>query len=523
MICNQCGEENRGYHNYCLNDGKGLKNINKKNILNSIKSGICISCNSDISKYSNYCNECGSIQSQITQKKSIVTFNEDKNKIKNNIKVGIGSVDINTKKVQSFTNNISTDSVKKNIVNIDIKQSIFMALIIIFGVSIVASIINSIYINELQSLGMYEINQIPKGKIFLLSIVSYNIPRLLIDLKMEMMSVASYTVSTGGLIGPLVIIISAIISSCILTKKDKIRENMGLNAMIVAGFYSIMIFLLAFLSSTNIMIEEGATLSIKVDNFIGLFISSFIISFIGTYIGMYIKSKENRSIYSRLFISSGNIILGGLFATTVITYVILSLNNTNTPIGYIFTELIPDEYWFRVLTSIAAATWIFISLNFSSINFMDIEKYSILDLGDLISPSIILVTIIPIVCLLIKGRAIKYEYQEENALKVVTIFSGIYSLIIGAVAFATTLYMSFNSTVVDDFLSGMMYEMSYMFEYIYPGFMENYITPIYNSLGNGITIGPSMIGAIMGSFIFSFIFVFIGYKTNTKTVKEGEM
>lgn len=521
MVCNQCREENRGYYNYCLNDGKRLKSINKKYVLNSISSESCISCNSTISKYSNYCTECGRIQAQINQKKSTGMYNEDKNNIKDSIKTSISNIDINSKKIENFTNGVSTNTIKRNIMKIDLKESILTAVLMIGVISLIATILSSIYIYELESPGTYITESISQGKITLLSIVSYNIPRLVVDIKMAMMSVINFTVSTGGLIGQFIIIISAIISVCILIKKDKLRSNIELNAAVVAGFYSIMIFGLAFISNTSILLEEGTTLSIGVDNFIVLIISSFTIAFIGTYIGMYIKLKEYRTIYSRMFMSASNIVLFGLFITTIITYLILCSNNPSTSIGYMFTEIIPTNLMFRFVIAVATAPWIFISSNFSSINFMDIDKYYMLDLSKSISPAMILITIIAIICLFIKGRSIKYHYEEKKSIRIIGIFSCIYSLIMGGTAYATKLYISFMPTVEGDYLSEIIYEISYMFEYIKPGFMENYITPIYNTLESGISIGPSVMGTIIGSFVFSFIFVFIGYKMNNRSVQEG--
>lgn len=523
MICNQCGNENRGYYNYCSNDGKRLKSINKRYVLNPIGSESCISCNSNISKYSNYCNECGSIQTKANQKKSIRDCNEDKNKIKNRINTNINNIDKNFNKIKNFAEDISTSTIKKNAMSIDIKQSILTVLLMLGCMSLVAIIFSTIFMNELEALGIFITDEISQWKLALLSMVSYNIPRLFIDIRLSMMSVLNFTTSISGLVGPSIIITSAIISACMLTKKEKVKSNLELNAIAVAGLYSIMIFILSFISNTNILLGEGATLTIKVSNFIGLIISSFAISFIGTYIGMYIKSKDYRTIYSRIFISASSIILLCLFITTVITYTILYSNNTSTTIGYMFTEIIPQNSIIKFAIVVVIAPWLFISSNFSSINFMNIDKYSTLDLVDLISPAVILIVVLPIICLFIKGRRIKCDYKEENSLKVIFIFSCMYSLIIGVIAYATTSYMSFGSNFEGGYVSDIIYEISYMFEYIEPSFMENYITPIYNALGSGMSMGVSMIGAIIGSFIFSFIFIFIGYKTKYKKVKEGRV
>lgn len=514
MYCNKCGVENKEQNNYCINDGEYLAPINKKYVLNQISSENCNICNSKIEKYNNYCSGCGNSQNEIVRRKS-ASINKDE----------IANIGTNTEKIKSIKVP-SIPNLKDRSFKVDFKVCIFAALLTLCCVGVVAGIMNIICINELEEISMGIKNEIPAGKFTLLTMVSYNIARLFIDIEVGMISIGNFTFSMSSIVGPIIVILSSLLSTLILIKNNEKTENIELNASSIALMYSTMTLLVAFISKTNIIAEE-VMLTIKITSFIKLFISSFIISFIGAYIAIHIKLREQRTIYSSLFNSSIITIFISVLITIIIIYVALSSIEPNESMSYFMSEFatsISDlESISKFILALLFSPWLFIMSNFTKLNIIDIKSYSLLDLFDIFSPILILIIIVPIVCFLINGSTINSKYKKHNPIKIVSIFSLIYSLIIGLISYATTLYMSAGQTFINEYLDEIMYEMSYMNNYLENSFIQSYIDSIYNTLQNGLSIGPSILSSIIGSFIFSFVFVFIGYKIKNISLKEGEM
>lgn len=514
MVCKEQSKDNKTYYNYFPYDGKNVANIQRRSTLGNNDEKYCISCGNIVLGYG-YCNSCGVLSSKISSQRVSNLDTNSKSKTTND---GI------------LKDNIKNGNINFDISTIDIKSSALSAIMTIAFLTLLVLILNQVLLSSVHDASdssyLYEGILPSKFKMIISSLVTFNLAKLSLAVKVGIVNAGSLTMALRSIISPLIIILFMFISTNILIKKENIKNNLGLNSAACGIIYAIIMVVIGFMANYSMPMGEYA-IKVKV-NLFSLFINAFFIAFIGAYLGMSTKVKDNQNIFSYLFRKASIAIILGFVVTTAVSFIFMYFmsNDMYLYIKYGMNGMFSTQdrclvfvYIFMLVSIIGS--WLFAMANFATFSIIGMTKYSLLSLSQETGIYVILLLLIPITLFIFIGRSLKKRYIQDSLVPI-SIFSGIYAILMGCFGYATTLIMSLKSEFTEVFLDEIIYQITQLFGYYGNcSFISDYMTEICDSITSGIYMGPKVLSLIISSFIFSFIFVYIGYKNKKIENIEG--
>lgn len=367
--------------------------------------------------------------------------------------------------------------------------------------------------------GLLSIKLLEDQPVIIYGLLMMNSPSISVSGKDALMDMGKITIAIRFIVGPLLGVLSAYITTrvCLSKKTDgRVLEH----TISYAFIYAIIMSVIALAAGHGVTTTDtGMTVMIKI-GVMSTFINSFMIAILGGYLGISRQSKESFINYS--IKTSLLSVLGGIVASSVIAYALIYyeakkyIEYYGGNIDSIMTNH-PFANNFEILLAgfiiILMGVWLFTLANFASISILGITSYNIFSLYNETNFLTLLCPIIPIVLLILVGRKIKTMYGEDN-IKMISIFSGFYTLMIAGFAYFTRIVFSLNlgqfKGMINEFVQNEMYELGI---FNYSDKIQEYIDKIYSSMDSGLYIGPNIGIIIIATFIFSCIIVYIGSKS----------
>ena len=517
MDCNKCENENPSYYNYCKNDGEDLSDYKKKITLKSSVGSNCTECGSSLQGNESYCTTCGNMFSKASRKSEVASSENIK-------ELGSNLSESALKTAKQSLNGFNASNLR----NLDIKGLGFSVGLTILLTGIAIAILSMIFSPENLGLaspdasyGMQYYQELmpSKFKLFMYSLAVVNSPNILVSLKMALLNMGEMSIGARFILYPLMTVLFSYISTRVCLDKEKTRGKILEHSIAYSVIYAVVMTIIALIAGYSIT-SEGLSIIVKL-GIVSVFINSFIVSLLGAYLG--ISKGQSQSFINYSFNKSLKTILIG-FATTsvgvgIMLYVMLMNFEENNGISfseYSSYHINNSKLVLFILLAVVVLSllgaWLFVLSNFASISILGITSYNIFSLSSETSFITILFVIIPILLLIMVGRKMKSTYGEENV-KLIGIFSFIYTLLMSGFAYFTRFVFSMNLGQFQGYINDFIYNMVGNYSYEYAGTVQKYLDQLYSSVNSGLYVGPSIFSVIIASFIFSFVFVYIGCKT----------